>query len=117
MDGIALENVTKSYDTVTAVNAISLKVRAGPKGMQQKVQFITAVIHRPPVVILDEPFSGLDPVNAATIQEIMLSMRDQGSTIVPLDVRRHRRRLLERAGRAAFAMAGDGAAGFLHDHL
>lgn len=52
------------------------------KGMQQKVQFITSVIHRPPVVILDEPFSGLDPVNAATIQEIMLSMRDQGSTIV-----------------------------------
>ena len=52
------------------------------KGMQQKVQFITSVIHRPPVVILDEPFSGLDPVNAATIQEIMLEMRDQGSTIV-----------------------------------
>jgi ABC-2 type transport system ATP-binding protein len=52
------------------------------KGMQQKVQFITSVIHRPPVVILDEPFSGLDPVNAATIQEIMLSMRDQGSTVV-----------------------------------
>ena len=52
------------------------------KGMQQKVQFITSVIHRPAVVILDEPFSGLDPVNAATIQEIMLDMRDQGSTIV-----------------------------------
>jgi ABC-2 type transport system ATP-binding protein len=52
------------------------------KGMQQKVQFITSVIHRPPVVILDEPFSGLDPVNAATIQEIMLDMRKQGSTIV-----------------------------------
>jgi ABC-2 type transport system ATP-binding protein len=52
------------------------------KGMQQKVQFITAVIHRPPLVILDEPFSGLDPVNAATIQEIMLDMRKNGSTIV-----------------------------------
>jgi ABC-2 type transport system ATP-binding protein len=185
MDAIALENVTKSYDSVTAVNAVSLNVRSGAilgllgpngagktttirmimnilvpdegsirvlgepvtdatrdkigylpeerglyprmkvreiiiflaalhglteaesgkradewlerlglaewsekklvdlsKGMQQKVQFITAVIHRPPLVILDEPFSGLDPVNAATIQEIMLSMRDQGSTIV-----------------------------------
>jgi ABC-2 type transport system ATP-binding protein len=185
MDAIALENVTKSYDSVTAVNAVSLNVRSGAilgllgpngagktttirmimnilvpdegsirvlgepvtdatrdkigylpeerglyprmkvreiiiflaalhglseaesakradewlerlgltewsekklvdlsKGMQQKVQFITSVIHRPPVVILDEPFSGLDPVNAATIQEIMLSMRDQGSTIV-----------------------------------
>ena len=185
MDAIALENVTKSYDSVTAVNAVSLNVRSGAilgllgpngagktttirmimnilvpdegsirvmgepvtdatrdkigylpeerglyprmkvreiiiflaalhglseaesgkradewlerlglsewsdkklvdlsKGMQQKVQFITSVIHRPPVVILDEPFSGLDPVNAASIQEIMLSMRDQGSTIV-----------------------------------
>jgi ABC-2 type transport system ATP-binding protein len=185
MDAIVLENVTKSYDAVTAVNAVSLKVRSGAilgllgpngagktttirmimnilvpdegsirvqgelvndstrdkigylpeerglyprmkvleiivflaalhglteaesrrrgkewlerlgltewadkklvdlsKGMQQKVQFITSVIHRPPVVILDEPFSGLDPVNAATIQEIMLDMRSQGSTIV-----------------------------------
>jgi ABC-2 type transport system ATP-binding protein len=52
------------------------------KGMQQKVQFITAVIHRPPIVILDEPFSGLDPVNAATVQEVMLEMRNQGSTIL-----------------------------------
>jgi ABC-2 type transport system ATP-binding protein len=52
------------------------------KGMQQKVQFITAVIHNPPLVILDEPFSGLDPVNAATVEEIMLEMRKNGSTIV-----------------------------------
>jgi ABC-2 type transport system ATP-binding protein len=185
MDAIVLENVTKSYDAVTAVDAVSLKVRSGAilgllgpngagktttirmimnilvpdsgsirvldepvsdstrdkigylpeerglyprmkvleiivflaalhgltqdearrrakewlerlglaewsdkklvdlsKGMQQKVQFITSVIHRPPLMILDEPFSGLDPVNAATIQEIMLDMRKQGSTIV-----------------------------------
>jgi ABC-2 type transport system ATP-binding protein len=52
------------------------------KGMQQKVQFITAVIHKPPLVILDEPFSGLDPVNAATVEEIMIDMRAGGSTIV-----------------------------------
>jgi ABC-2 type transport system ATP-binding protein len=52
------------------------------KGMQQKVQFITAVIHRPPLVILDEPFSGLDPVNAATVKDVMLELRDNGSTIV-----------------------------------
>ena len=50
--------------------------------MQQKVQFITSVIHEPPLVILDEPFSGLDPVNAATIEEIMIDMRGKGSTIV-----------------------------------
>ena len=52
------------------------------KGMQQKVQFITAVIHRPPLVILDEPFSGLDPVNATTVKDVMLELRNKGSTIV-----------------------------------
>ena len=52
------------------------------KGMQQKVQFITAVIHQPPIVILDEPFSGLDPVNAVTIKDVMLELSKQGSTIV-----------------------------------
>jgi ABC-2 type transport system ATP-binding protein len=58
------------------------KVADLSKGMQQKVQFITAVIHRPPLVILDEPFSGLDPMNAGIVKDIMLEMRDQGSTIV-----------------------------------
>jgi ABC-2 type transport system ATP-binding protein len=52
------------------------------KGMQQKVQFITAVLHQPPVVILDEPFSGLDPVNAAVVKDIMLELSKQGSTII-----------------------------------
>jgi ABC-2 type transport system ATP-binding protein len=58
------------------------KVNDLSKGMQQKVQFITSVIHQPPLVILDEPFSGLDPINASTVKDIMLEMRDQGSTIV-----------------------------------
>jgi ABC-2 type transport system ATP-binding protein len=58
------------------------KVRDLSKGMQQKVQFICAVLHKPKIVILDEPFSGLDPVNAATVKDIMLELRDQGSTIV-----------------------------------
>jgi ABC-2 type transport system ATP-binding protein len=58
------------------------KVNELSKGMQQKVQFIASVIHRPPLVILDEPFSGLDPVNAATVKDIMLEMRDKGSTII-----------------------------------
>ena len=52
------------------------------KGMQQKVQFITSVIHKPALVILDEPFSGLDPVNAVTIKDVMLELSKQGSTIV-----------------------------------
>ena len=59
-----------------------MKVADLSKGMQQKVQFITAVIHEPPLIILDEPFSGLDPVNATAVKDIMLEMRDRGSTIV-----------------------------------
>ncbi len=58
------------------------KVNELSKGMQQKVQFIAAVLHRPPLVILDEPFAGLDPVNAALIKDIMLDMREQGSTLI-----------------------------------
>ncbi|HKV04767.1 MAG TPA: ATP-binding cassette domain-containing protein [Candidatus Acidoferrales bacterium] len=58
------------------------KINELSKGMQQKVQFIASIIHRPPIMILDEPFSGLDPVNAATVKDIMLEMREQGSTIV-----------------------------------
>ena len=52
------------------------------KGMQQKVQFIAAVIHRPPLLILDEPFTGLDPINAVVVKDIMLELREQGSTII-----------------------------------
>jgi len=52
------------------------------KGMQQKVQFIACVIHRPPLLILDEPFAGLDPVNAILVKDIMLELRAQGSTII-----------------------------------
>ena len=50
--------------------------------MQQKVQFIAAVIHKPPLLILDEPFAGLDPVNASLIKDIMLELREKGATII-----------------------------------
>jgi len=52
------------------------------KGMQQKVQFIAAVMHGPKVIILDEPFAGLDPVNAVLVKDVMLELRDQGATII-----------------------------------
>jgi len=58
------------------------KVNDLSKGMQQKVQFIAAVIHQPPILILDEPFTGLDPVNATLIKDIMLDLREKGSTII-----------------------------------
>jgi ABC-2 type transport system ATP-binding protein len=52
------------------------------KGMQQKVQFISTVIHRPKLLILDEPFSGLDPINAALIQAEIDELNRQGTTIL-----------------------------------
>jgi ABC-2 type transport system ATP-binding protein len=50
--------------------------------MAQKIQFITTVVHRPKLLILDEPFSGFDPVNAQLIREEILRLRDEGSTII-----------------------------------
>jgi len=58
------------------------KVEELSKGMAQKVQFITTVLHRPQLLILDEPFSGFDPVNAQTIRNEILRLRDEGTTII-----------------------------------
>jgi ABC-2 type transport system ATP-binding protein len=60
----------------------SHRVEALSKGMSQKVQLIATVIARPKVVILDEPFSGLDPVNANVLRESVLELRQRGATIV-----------------------------------
>ena len=58
------------------------KVENLSKGMQQKVQFIGTVIHRPPLLIFDEPFSGFDPVTDEQLKVEILALRDQGSTIL-----------------------------------
>jgi len=58
------------------------KVQALSKGMSQKVQFIAAVVARPDLVILDEPFSGLDPVNRDVLRDAVLELKRRGTTIV-----------------------------------
>ena len=58
------------------------KVEELSKGMQQKVQFIGSVIHDPKIVILDEPFSGLDPVNARVLKNEILRFREEGRTVL-----------------------------------
>lgn len=58
------------------------KIEALSKGMAQKVQFIATVIHRPKLLIFDEPFSGFDPVNAEILKREILRLRDEGSTIL-----------------------------------
>jgi ABC-2 type transport system ATP-binding protein len=58
------------------------KVETLSKGMQQKVQFIATVIHDPELLILDEPQTGLDPVNQEVLRDTMLNARDQGKTVI-----------------------------------
>jgi ABC-2 type transport system ATP-binding protein len=58
------------------------KVEELSKGMAQKVQFITTILHQPELLIFDEPFSGFDPVNADLLKREILSLRDKGTTIV-----------------------------------
>ena len=64
-----------------AANARS-ETGALSKGMQQKVQFAAAVIHEPDLVVLDEPFTGLDPINSRLLQDLILEQRGRGATVV-----------------------------------
>ena len=52
------------------------------KGMQQKIQFVATVLHEPKLIILDEPFSGFDPINANLIKDEILELKEKGSTII-----------------------------------
>jgi len=58
------------------------KVEDLSKGMQQKVQFIGTILHRPQLLILDEPFSGLDPINSRALKDLLMAMSKEGVTIV-----------------------------------
>ena len=58
------------------------KIEELSKGMAQKIQFIATVIHRPELIILDEPFSGLDPINMTLLKDLMLELNADGATII-----------------------------------
>src|SRR5260370_30362914 len=58
------------------------KVHALSKGMEQKVQFIATVVAKPELVLLDEPFSGLDPVNAQVMRQAVLDLKKDGATVI-----------------------------------
>ncbi len=58
------------------------KIEELSKGMQQKVQFITTVVHQPKLLIFDEPFSGFDPINANLIKEEILQLKENGATVI-----------------------------------
>ena len=58
------------------------KIKELSKGNQQKIQFITAIIHEPKLLILDEPFSGLDPINVELFKEVIMEMKNKGTSII-----------------------------------
>ena len=73
------------------------KIEALSKGMAQKVQVLAAIAHEPELVIFDEPFSGLDPVNQAVLEEVMVSLKARGVTLVfSTHVMQHAERLCDR---------------------
>ena len=78
----ATEELKKWFVRFGIQNWWNKKVEELSKGMAQKVQFITTVLHRPRLLILDEPFSGFDPVNAQLIRNEILRLKDEGATII-----------------------------------
>lgn len=69
-------------DKMNLLDVKNKKIEELSKGMQQKIQFIVAVIHNPELLILDEPFSGFDPVNAELLTSIILELKAAGCTII-----------------------------------
>lgn len=63
-------------------DARSRKIEALSRGMHQKAQFVASALHEPELLIVDEPFAGLDPVNTRTIKSLLYRLRDQGTTII-----------------------------------
>jgi ABC-2 type transport system ATP-binding protein len=63
-------------------NALEMKTQELSKGMQQKIQFIATLLHDPDLVVMDEPFSGLDPVNTTLLQDALLELKARGKAIL-----------------------------------
>jgi ABC-2 type transport system ATP-binding protein len=79
---IALERLVYWFRKFEIVGWWDKKVEELSKGMQQKVQFITTIIHQPDFLILDEPFSGFDPINTNIIKTEILRLKEEGTTII-----------------------------------
>ena len=69
-------------ERIEITEAIGKKTEELSKGMQQKIQFIAALLHDPELIIMDEPMSGLDPVNAALLQQTLIDLRKEGKAIL-----------------------------------
>ncbi|MGO1304381.1 MAG: ABC transporter ATP-binding protein [Sphingomonas parapaucimobilis] len=104
-------------------HAADSKIRKLSKGMAQLVQLLGSVVHRPKLLVLDEPFSGLDPVNQERLEALILGERDRGATILfSTHVMAHAERLCDRlaiiaGGRRRFEGTVDDARGMLTAHV
>ncbi len=78
----AMRNIKQWFERLEMESWWNKKVEDLSKGMSQKLQFVVTVLHEPKLIILDEPFSGLDPVNANLIKEEIFSLAKKGSTII-----------------------------------
>ncbi|MBX3383325.1 MAG: ATP-binding cassette domain-containing protein [Phycisphaeraceae bacterium] len=83
LDGAGLETRVRGWlDRMSLGDCYRKRCEELSKGMQQKVQFIAAVIHEPDLIILDEPFSGLDPVNRRLLRQLIDEQHQQGRTLI-----------------------------------
>jgi ABC-2 type transport system ATP-binding protein len=80
--GTARQKAVQWCEKLEISDKLESKVEELSKGMQQKIQFIAALVHDPDFIIMDEPFGGLDPVNAALLKNVLLELKKQGKTIL-----------------------------------
>ena len=78
----AINQLKKWFIKFDIINWWDKKVEELSKGMQQKIQFIVTVLHKPKLLIFDEPFSGFDPINTNLLKSEILQLRDEGATII-----------------------------------
>jgi ABC-2 type transport system ATP-binding protein len=79
---VARKRALSWCERLEITEAIGKKTEELSKGMQQKIQFIAALLHEPELIIMDEPFSGLDPVNAQLLMDTLVSLRSEGKAIL-----------------------------------
>jgi ABC-2 type transport system ATP-binding protein len=80
--GTAETKAKQWCERLAIADSMQKKVEELSKGMQQKIQFIAALLHGPDFIIMDEPFSGLDPVNSSLLKDVLLELKKAGKTIL-----------------------------------
>ena len=81
-EAVARKRAIQWCERMEITEAIEKKTEELSKGMQQKIQFIAALLHEPELIIMDEPFSGLDPVNAELLMKTLIELRSDGKAVL-----------------------------------